>query len=226
MRQLETQLKMKQNELEIQKNQNQMLSDKLETQRKKIDSLNNEITELTHRAEKAEKEKQAIELESKSPMLESDHKQDNVDFEELLSLCRTSLEDNLKAIKIGVKSNDDAEEQLRNEILEASKNLNVMKTDIETQKFEFLKKQEDDISKFEAEKYAIKKRFKEELDDKTASLMKFKNIESKYKAEKEKSDSYVKQLKELQDQNNNLKLDLNVMKQQSHLKNDSKVNYS
>jgi len=65
MRQTETQLKMKQNEIEILSNSQQIAKEKLEAYKRKIETLEQEITELTTRAERAEKEKQAIEIESK-----------------------------------------------------------------------------------------------------------------------------------------------------------------
>lgn len=57
MRQTETQLKMKQNEMEILANSHQMTVEKLETYKKKIEKLEQELEETRNRAQRAEKEK-------------------------------------------------------------------------------------------------------------------------------------------------------------------------
>lgn len=60
----------------------------------------------------------------------------------------------------------------------------------------------------------LNRKYKDELDEKSHQVLKLKTVDSKYKAEQEKNNSLLQQLKELQDQNNALKLDLNVMKQE------------
>ena len=117
-----------------------------------------------------------------------------------------------------------------------------MKTEHETQNFEHYKKMDEIMKKYEEEKVRYKKKYKEEIQDKTASLMKYKNFErykiifiwvwiwylnfSKYEAEKQKNQSFKVQLKELEEQNNNLKMDLNMMKQEKLLNNEQKIKYS
>lgn len=100
MRQTETQLKMKQNELEILQNTHQVALEKIETYKKKIEAMDSEINELRNRAEKAEKDKESIEIDSKNKIenlhykllnkQESDEKQDDVAFEEFLNIINTS----------------------------------------------------------------------------------------------------------------------------------------
>lgn len=148
--------------------------------------------------------------------LESDDKQDDVAFEELLNLCKADLEDILSRIQ-GKIASEDVEEELRKEILEESKKLNDMKNGYEQENFENLKKIDELSSKIEEEKRSIQRKYKDELEEKSHTILKLKNIESKYKAENEKNNSLLQQLKELQDQNNSLKLDLNVMKQEKAL---------
>lgn len=57
MRQTETQLKMKQNEMEILNNSHQISSEKIETYKKKIDKLETEVEEFRIKAQRAEREK-------------------------------------------------------------------------------------------------------------------------------------------------------------------------
>lgn len=148
MRQTETMLKMKQNEMEILHNSHQMALEKIETYKKKLEAMESEITELRTRAEKAEKDKETIELDSKNKIeilhykllnkLESNDKQDDVAFEELLNICKSDLEEILTKIQ-GKVSNEDIEEELRREILEESRKLNEMKTSYEQENYENLK---------------------------------------------------------------------------------------
>jgi serine/threonine protein kinase len=226
MRQTETQLKMKQNDMEILNNQHQMALEKLEAYKKKIEKLEGDVVELRTRTERAEKEKESIEIDSKNKIevlqykllnkLESDDKQDDVAFEELLNFCKADLEDILTRIQ-GKISNEDVEEELRKEIVDGAKKLNKMKTEYEQENYENLKKIDEVSTKVEEEKRILHKKYKEELDEKSHTIVKLKTIESKYKAETEKNNSLLQQLKELQDQNNALKLDVNVMKQEKAL---------
>ena len=57
MRQTETQLKMKQSEMEILTNSHQVALEKVENSKKKIDKMEAEVEELRNRAQKAEREK-------------------------------------------------------------------------------------------------------------------------------------------------------------------------
>lgn len=99
---------------------------------RKIDSLISEINDWTSRAEKAEKEKESLEIEYKGKVdmlehkllnkLENDNnKQDNVAFEELLDLWKSNLESIMTAIQSKGKNDDEVEEELRKEILESAK---------------------------------------------------------------------------------------------------------
>lgn len=100
VRQTEIQLKMKQNELEILQNTHQVALEKIETFKKKIEDMDAEISELRDRAEKAERDKETIEINSKSKIedlhykllnkQESDEMQDGVAFEKFLNIINTS----------------------------------------------------------------------------------------------------------------------------------------
>jgi peptidoglycan hydrolase CwlO-like protein len=57
VRQTETQLKMKQNEIEVLSNSHQMSKDKMDQYKKKLEKLEVEVNELRSRAQKAEREK-------------------------------------------------------------------------------------------------------------------------------------------------------------------------
>ena len=104
----------------------------LRLKNRKIDSLISEINDWTSRAEKAEKEKESLEIEYKGKVdmlehkllnkLENDNnKQDNVAFEELLDLWKSNLESIMTAIQSKGKNDDEVEEELRKEILESAK---------------------------------------------------------------------------------------------------------
>lgn len=232
MRQTETQLKMKQNEMEILANTHQMNTEKLESYKKKIEKLEHEVEELRSKCQRAEKEKEQIEIDSKNKIevlqykllnkLETDDKQDDVAFEELLNLCKADLEDILTRIRGKVSGDEGADDMLNHETLEdfsslQAKKLNQMKTEYEQENYENLQKIDELSTKLEEEKRMLHRKYKDEIDEKGHQILKLKTVDSKYKAEQEKNNSLLQQLKELQDQNNALKLDLNVMKQEKTL---------
>jgi len=200
MRQTEAQLKMKQNEMEI-------TTDKVESFKNKIKQKENEIIELRTRAEKAEKEKEAIEIDSMNKIevlqykllnkLESDDKQDDVAFEELVNFCKADLEDIVTRIN-GKMGNDDVEEDLRKQVINESKKLNQMKTQYEQENFENLKKIDDISSKFEEEKRTLHKKYRDEFDEK---------------------------LKDLQEQNSNLKSEIEAVKKDKEIKKEKFASY-
>ena len=195
MRQTETQLKMKQNELEILQNTHQVALEKLDGYKKKLELMDTEIRELRSRAEKAEKDKETIEIDSKNKIeimqykllnkFESDDKQDDVAFEELLNICKSDLEDILTKIQ-GKASNEDVEEELRREILDDAKKLNEMKTNYEQENYENLKKIDELATKIEEEKRNIQRKYKDEIEDKNHTISVLKASEGKYKVEIEK----------------------------------------
>jgi hypothetical protein len=161
--------------------------------------------------------------------LESDDKQDDVAFEELLNLCKADLEDILTRIKGKNSHEDDDGDMLTSETLQdslslQSKKLNEMKTEYEQEIYENLKKINDLTFKLEEEKRMIHRKYKDEIDDKASSILKLKSVDSKYKAELEKTSSFETQIKELNDKNKALELDINLMKQEKTLNLEKKKN--
>lgn len=112
--------------------------------------------------------------------LESDDKQDDVAFEELLNLCKTDLEDILTRIKGKTNHDDDDDNMLTSETLQdslsmQSKKLNQMKTEYEQEIYENLKKIDDLTTKLEEEKRMIHRKYKDEIEEKASSILKLKS---------------------------------------------------
>lgn len=91
--------------------------------------------------------------------LETDDKQDDVVFEELLNLCKADLEDILIRIKGKVRGDED-EDVLNSESLEdfntvQAKKLTQMKNEYEEENYENLKKIDELSNKLEEEKVSV-----------------------------------------------------------------------
>ncbi|CAI2359179.1 unnamed protein product [Moneuplotes crassus] len=211
MRQTETQLEMKENELEMLANTNHTAIEKAENYKIKLDKLEVENEELRTRVQKAERERDQIEMESKNKMevlqykllnkFETDDKQDDTAFDQLLNLCKAELEEILDKVK---KKDDEDGDLLSSESLEdswsqQSKKINQMKTEYEQEIYENLKKIDDLTTEVEEVKRTLHRKYKGDIDEKNKAIVNLRSFETKYQQEVEKNKSYEEQLKDLSD---------------------------
>jgi len=178
-----------------------------------------------------------IEMESKNKIevlqykllnkFETDDKQDDTAFDQLLNLWKAEMEEILDRVK-GRNGNYNGEGDLLNSDSiqdswsQQSKKLNQMKTEYEKEIYENLKKIDDLTTQLEEDKRILHRKYKNQFDDQSNEILELKSSESKFLQEKEKTKSYETQIKELHDKNKILELDINVLKQEKTLSGDKR----
>lgn len=120
-------------------------------------------------------------------------------FQELLGLCRSDLDEilqRLKAVTTGVA----AEDELRKELLEQSRKANEARTQQEKQVYEMQNEHRQKIEalhqKWEAEKAKAQGKLKEEIALKNERIKELEKNEKRAMTDKDKCDSYARQIKE------------------------------
>eukprot|EP00343_Euplotes_focardii_P002312 CAMPEP_0205806950 /NCGR_PEP_ID=MMETSP0205-20121125/10607_1 /ASSEMBLY_ACC=CAM_ASM_000278 /TAXON_ID=36767 /ORGANISM="Euplotes focardii, Strain TN1" /LENGTH=299 /DNA_ID=CAMNT_0053080547 /DNA_START=8 /DNA_END=906 /DNA_ORIENTATION=- len=232
MRQTETQLKIKQNEMDILNNSHQVSVEKVDTYKKKVYKMEAELEELRNRAQRAERDKVQLEMESKNKIevlqykllnkLETDDKQDDSAFDQLLNLCQAELEEILSRVKVKGGNSDGDEHLLTSESIEdswsiQSKKLSQMKLEYEQEIFENLKKIDDLTTQLEDDKRVLHRKYKEDIEDKSNTILHLKGVETKYQQEIEKCKSLDTQINELNNKNTILEVDIKLMRDEKIL---------
>jgi len=159
--------------------------------------------------------------------LETDDKQDDSAFDQLLNLCKAELEEILSRVKVKGGSNDDDDNLLTSESIEdswsiQSKKLSQMKIEYEKEIFENLKKIDDLSTQLEQDKRTLHRKYKEEIEEKSNSILKLKGVETKFQQEVEKTKSLEFQINELNKKNKTLELDIKLLKDEKNLSNEKR----
>lgn len=174
LREAETQLKLTQNDYELLQNQNKSLEIKVKELQEKIEQTESKLNQFKEKSFQFEKDKEqvTIEYQNKIELLQykllnkvesesgstsggDDSKNGGGQFHELLSLCKSDLDEILNRLKSQFQS-DGLEDQLRKEMLEQSKKTNELKSLQERQIYEItnenFQKMDKLQQKFELEK--------------------------------------------------------------------------
>lgn len=216
LRETETQLKLTQNDYELLHTQNKTLELRVKDLQEKCESAETKLAQLREKAMQVEKDKEqmAIEYQNKIELLqykllnkvESDSSFGGEDslggskqFQELLGLCKSDLEEILNRLKSHVQ-NEATEDQLRRELLDQAKKISELKAQQEKQVYELttenFKKADALHLKWEADKKQALAKLKEELALKTERIKELEKNEKKAMTDKEKCDSFARQIKE------------------------------